>query len=226
MEPIISSEILTLISSLACGLWAAFLFSLGWAVYKMRKFYKNRIASSKIRRQLAQANGYRDQLQQLLKTSRKTASMVRLENLIGQIEAWTTNIESLARRVDNFQQDKFIRRDLVRLPGTINNLKRQIAAERNPDVQVRLEQTLKNKETHLASLKQLQATMHQAEVEIEHTVSSMGIIYTQVVTGQSTTHVANYSRLSAEVDDQVDALSDYLEALEEVHMERATRLGQ
>jgi hypothetical protein len=53
----------------------------------------------------------------------------------------------------------------------------------------------------------------------------MGIIYSQVITSQSSNHVANYSRLSEEVNEQVHALHDYLEALEETHIEQDNRLG-
>jgi hypothetical protein len=35
---------------------------------------------------------------------------------------------------------------------------------------------------------------------------------------QSTDHVADYSRLSAEVDEEVRTLQDHLEALEEVRL--------
>jgi hypothetical protein len=67
--------------------------------------------------------------------------------------------------------------------------------------------------------------MQRAEIEIEHTISSMGIIYSQVFTGQSTSHVESYSHLSVEVDEQMQSLQDYLEAMDEVHQERAERLG-
>jgi hypothetical protein len=62
--------------------------------------------------------------------------------------------------------------------------------------------------------------MKRAEIQIESTLSSLGTIYSQLLTGQSTDHVADYSRLSSEVDEEVRLLQDRLEALEEVKLSR------
>ena len=55
-------------------------------------------------------------------------------------------------------------------------------------------------------------------MQIESTVSMLGTIYSQVLTGQSTSEVADYSQLSTEVDEEVRLLQDYLEALREVKL--------
>jgi len=60
--------------------------------------------------------------------------------------------------------------------------------------------------------------MKRAELKIESTLSSLGTIYPQLLTSQSTNYVADYSRLSEEVDEEVRTLQDHLEALEEVKL--------
>ena len=54
------------------------------------------------------------------------------------------------------------------------------------------------------------------EHDVAHALSALGTIYSQLLTSQSTDHVADYSRLSAEADEEVRTLQDHLEALEEV----------
>ncbi len=68
--------------------------------------------------------------------------------------------------------------------------------------------------------------MRQAEVQLESRVAALGTIYSQTLATQSTTRVADYSQLSAELDEQSKLLRDQLEALEEVKLGREkTNLG-
>ena len=50
--------------------------------------------------------------------------------------------------------------------------------------------------------------MERAEMQIESTVSMLGTIYSQILTGQSTSHVADYGHLSADVDEEVRVLQE------------------
>lgn len=68
---------------------------------------------------------------------------------------------------------------------------------------------------------QLQNTMKRAEIKIERTLSALGTIYPQILTGQSTNQVANYSRITSAVSEEVRALRDHLEALAEVKLGQA-----
>ena len=49
-------------------------------------------------------------------------------------------------------------------------------------------------------------------------LSQIGIIYSQLRIGQSTGHVADYSRIAEDVDEEVRQLEDYLDALNEVKL--------
>jgi hypothetical protein len=63
--------------------------------------------------------------------------------------------------------------------------------------------------------------MKRAEIKIESTLSALGTIYSQLLIGQSTNQVADYGRLSSDVDEEVRTLQDHLEALEEVKLGKA-----
>lgn len=114
-----------------------------------------------------------------------------------------------------------IRQDLEAVPQAIADLQTRLTNETDPTLRTQLERTLSNRQNQLASLERLQNTMKRAEIQIESTLSALGTIYSQVLTGQSTDHVADYSRLAADVDEEVRLLQDRLEALEEVKLGQA-----
>jgi hypothetical protein len=106
------------------------------------------------------------------------------------------------------------------VPEAIARLEEQLASEQEPATQAELRQTLANRRNQLATLQQLHSTMKRAEIKIESTISSLGTIYSQLLISQSADQVADYSRLSEEVDEEVRTLEDHLEALEEVKLSR------
>lgn len=67
-----------------------------------------------------------------------------------------------------------------------------------------------------SSATKLPSTIKKAEIQMESTLSLLGTLYSQLLIGQSTNHVADYSRLSNDVDEEVCRLQDQLEALWEV----------
>jgi biotin-(acetyl-CoA carboxylase) ligase len=116
------------------------------------------------------------------------------------------------------RQDEVIRRDIKEVPQAIADLQTRLVNETDEVVRSQLQRTLDNRQKQLDSLEQLQTMMKRAEIQIESTLSQLGTIYSQLLTGQSTSHVADYSRLSADVDEEVRQLQDHLEALREVKL--------
>lgn len=169
---------------------------------------------------LDKALAYQAQIEGLIKAAPNAAARARLQELGGEVSEWIKAIEDLVRRIDDFQGNSLIRQDLEAVPQSIAKLEAQLAQESDPALHSQLERTLTNRRNQLASLERLQTTMKRAEIQIESTLSALGTIYSQLLTGDSTDHVADYSRLSAEVDEEVRLLQDRLEALEEVKLGR------
>ena len=169
---------------------------------------------------LDKALAYQAQIDSLIKATSEANARAHLQDLAVQVNEWVEAIEDLVKRIDDIQQNSLIRQDLESVPQAIANLEARLAQETDPDIRSQLERTLTNRRKQLASLERLQHMMKRAEIQIESTLSSLGTIYSQLLTGQSTDHVADYSHLSAEVDEEVCALQDRLEALEEVKLSR------
>jgi len=163
---------------------------------------------------LRQATIYSEQIERLLKDSPKRQQ----QQLLTQIRRWQQAIEDLTQTVAGLRQDELIQHDLDSVPGFIADLERQLTAESHPDLRHHLEYTLTQRKNQLMAIEQLQTTVRRAEIQIETTVAVLGTIYSKLLANQSVFQVADYSRLLDEVDEEVQRLQDYLEALKEVKL--------
>jgi hypothetical protein len=198
---------LPLVVALAGGIWLA------WQQLQLDE--EENDEQARLDGYLKQTRAYKAQLDQAIKASGQRA---HLQTLGGQIDTWTETIQDLVERISKLRQDEIIRRDVETVPAAIADLESRLQREKDPAIRAQLERTLANRRKQLASLDQLQNTVRRAEIQIESTLSLLGTIYSQILTGQSTSHVADTSRLSADVDEEVRLLQDQLEALREVKL--------
>jgi len=178
------------------------------------------LVNSTIQTHLDKALAYKKQIDSMVVKATDGNVRARLQDVATQVSEWTQTIADLGRRVDSLQQNPLVRQDLASVPKSIEELEARLANETDEVTRSELERTLTSYQNQLASLERLQRTLERAEIQIERTLSSLGTIYSQLLTGQSTDHVADYSHLSAEVEEEVHVLQDHLEALEEVKLGR------
>lgn len=173
-------------------------------------------AEAKLQSYLEQTNAYKKQIERVLKSAAKKS--VRPDRLRSQVDAWTRSIEDLIERIGRLRANPLIQQDLQRVPRAIAELEAKLGAETDEVIREQLARTLENRQKQADSLQALQNSIRRAEIQIESTVSMLGTIYSQLLTSQSTSDVADYSRLSDEVDEEVSRLQDHLEALREVKL--------
>lgn len=176
------------------------------------------VSEAQLQDYLAQTRAYKSQIDRVIQTQASKVERIQQDNLARRIEQWTTAIENLVRHLNHLRRDEVIRQDLRRVPKAIADLEKRLANESDPSLRVQLEQALANRQKQLTALDQLQHTSQRAELQIENTLSLLGTIYSQILTGQSTSDVAVYGRLSEDVDEEVHRLEDHLEALQEVKL--------
>jgi hypothetical protein len=202
-------------------LWLVGLSGAGVLVYQFTEFLLYgpdeaiRIKTRQLDKYLDQALTYKWQIDHLLKDAPEEG---REHYLKQQIDTWTTAIKRLIERLDRFYQDEVIRRDLAEVPKAIADLERRLTTESDPTIRAQLQRTLTSRKQQLVALETLQNTIKRAEIQIESTVSRLGTIYSQLLTSQSTSQVADYSRLAENVDEEVQVLQEQLEALREVKL--------
>ncbi len=189
-------------------------------------FQANRLATGtpagvvgRMKGQMQQARAYRTKIDAALeKASRTGTQTVHRETLRTRVEQWTTAIEALIARVDSYQQDAIIKKDLKTVPTAIKKIEKELATETNSATREQLEHSLETYHKQWQALQTLQQSVRRAELQVESTLSLLGTIYSQLLTSQSSAQVANYGRLTEEVDEEVLRLEDHLAALREVTM--------
>ncbi|HRV94963.1 MAG TPA: 2TM domain-containing protein [Anaerolineae bacterium] len=173
-------------------------------------------AGPALKDQVKKARTYQAQIKSLLKASTRQNIHIRQDDLAKQIDEWVRAVEVLAERIESFRQNSLIQTDLAAVPQSIDDLERRLASETDESTRAELERTLTVYKNHLEALNQLQGTIKRAEIKIESTLSLLGTLYSQMLTSQSTNHVADYSRLFEDVEEEVHILQDHLDALGEV----------
>jgi hypothetical protein len=169
---------------------------------------------------VSKARAYQVEIDQLAQNSTGAANHRQTRELAAHLQPWTASIVDLAQRIENFRQNNLISRDLEEVPRSIASLDERLAVETDPAIRIELERALTSRRQQLAALEKLQRNIQMAEVKIENTISILGTIYSQILAGQSTEHIARHRRLLTQIDEEVLALKDHLEALEEVKMSR------
>jgi len=204
------------------AMWGVGLIWGGFLAYRLSRlmFGSDDLAASQERSRayLEQAQDYKTTIEQSIKNASVAAGQTKLNELTRQVTGLVEAIEALVARMNSLHQDEVIRRDLQSVPRAIKELEARLSAEPDDAVRGQLERTLNNRRQQLESLQALQSTIKRAEIQIESTLSQLGTIYSQLLTGQSTSHVADYSRLSENIDEEVHLLQDHLEALHEVKL--------
>jgi uncharacterized coiled-coil protein SlyX len=164
--------------------------------------------------QVERAEAYRVEIDHLARTSGER----RIQEVAQHVAAWTTSITNLARRIEGFRHNSLIGKELKEVPDAIASLEARLARQSDPAMIAELERTIANRRQQLAMLNGLQQSIQMAEIKLESTLSMLGIIYSQILAGQSTRQIANYRRLLTEIDEEVHVLQDHLEALAEVKL--------
>lgn len=166
--------------------------------------------------QLEQAVRYQQEIRMLAETAVSEFDQMRVERMIFLVDDWVATVHDLAGRVDGFWQNELIQQDLKTVPQAISDMEKRLETAENPLVREELSRTLANRRQQLAALEKLRDTMQWAEVRIESTISLLGAIYSQLLISRSKGKVVDYGRLLDEAGEEVQALHDYLEALQEV----------
>jgi len=189
----------------------------GWLVWHVFGANRSHVGDEEqLQAWLDQALLYKTQINQALKLTSNRNTSLYGPSLAAQVDVWTAIIQDLVERLAILRHDDLIRHELDSVPQAIEVLETQLAGAADDAIRAQLEQALINRRNQLASLRQFQSTMQQAEIQSENTFSLLSSIYSQILTGQSINHGADCGRFLTDLDEEVRRLQDRLEALREV----------
>ena len=88
----------------------------------------------------------------------------RLSRAASEVTHWLQAVYNLAERVDKFELNSVVERDLKSLPKTIKEYERKLKDEDNPEVNRQLQKTIEDKKRQLQTLQNLESQYGQSRL--------------------------------------------------------------
>jgi hypothetical protein len=190
------------------------------------KFSAREIKNQKLREQVDQALEYRDRIDEAINRGREGVLRAHLQDVSNGITDWTENVFRLAKRLDGYESDETIQRDMQAVGPAIDKLRKRLALEDDDTVKRQISQAIAQRQIQRDNLAKLQNVMERAEFQLESTITAMGTVYSQVmILGSRDVGAGRAQRLQQDIADQVQALQDVVQTLDEVYRAGADPLG-
>ena len=190
------------------------------------KFNAREIKNQKLRGQVEQALQYRDRIDEAIGKSREGVLRDHLQDVSNGISDWTENVFRLAKRLDAYESDEMIHRDMQAVEPAIDQLRKRLALEDDDTVKRQISQAIAQRQIQRDNLRKLQNVMERAEFQLESTITAIGTVYSQVmILGSRDVGAGRAQRLQQDIADQVQALQDVVQTLDEVYRAGADPLG-
>ncbi len=181
-------------------------------------FDLDQIRNTTLRANVRQALIYRQRINAAAARFADSGMRHRMRGLVDQVDEWVHNIYTLASRLDAFQSDRIIQRDLRDVPASINRLKERLRAEDDPSIKRELEETIRRRQAQYDNLRKLESAMDRADLQLENTLTALGTVYSQMLLlDAKEVDSSKAQRLRENIVAQVNALHDALVAMEEVY---------
>lgn len=181
-----------------------------------------RLRSKESQAKIDKALEYRQRIAEAAARAREGLLRDHLQETARQIDEWIANMYSLATRLDAYESDQVIHRDLNSVPQAIQNLAAKLKVEEDEAVREQMRQTLQAKQQQLASLKALENTMQKAELQMDSTITALGTVYSQLLlVGVKDIDSGRAQRLREDISEQVNQLHDLVSSVDEVYARRA-----
>jgi hypothetical protein len=182
------------------------------------EFNARELRSSKYRDKVEKALEYRERIEGVIRQSRQGVLRDHLQEDARRITEWVANVFGLARRLDAYENDEIIKRDTRSVQTTIKDFEARLRLESDGTVRQQMQEAIRSKKTHWDNLQRLQNTMEKAEFQLENTLSAMGTVYAQLqLIGAKDVDSSHARRLREDIAEQVKALQDIAEAMDEVY---------
>ncbi len=185
-----------------------------------REFQPQQIKSTQLRQKTGKALQYLRRIEESVGQTKEGVLRDRLKRTTEEVVDWVEAIYRLASRIDRYDRNKLIARDMQSVPQMIDDLSQRRAKEPDPAMRQQLDQTIADRKRQLANLGTLKDTMERAELQLERTLSALGTVYSQLLVLDTKGESAGRAkRLQEEISEQVHQLQDITVAMDEVYQE-------
>jgi hypothetical protein len=182
------------------------------------QFNASQLRDKELRGQVESALEYQRRIEMQIRRQQPGLIRDRLESTANQITDWLSNIYQLAVRLDAYRSDDLLARERNALPKEIERLTAQRRVESNAKVQAQIDEVLQSKANHWQTLRELDARMKQAALQLEQSLTALATVYSQVqlIDAQSVAS-GRAERLQADIREQVARLDDLVASINEVY---------
>jgi len=175
------------------------------------------ISKLSYRRQFERALEYQSRIDKAVGDMKKGILRDRLERADRGVQSWVSQIYHLARRLDRYEGNEVIARDLKAVPQELHHLNLRLNEESDHQVRQELHRAIERKQAQWHNLQQLQNAMESAQVRLDSTLTALATVYSQILLAAAKgDEGASAERLSSDIADQIASLQDVIETMDEV----------
>ena len=191
-----------------------------------QEFNPKEIRDEKLRQDVEKGMEYQRRIEQLIQSQRPGILRDRLEDTAGQLTDWVANIFALAKRLDAYKQDGLLARERATVPKEVETLEARLKLEGNEQIRKQMAEVLAGKRTQLEALQALHNRMHQAQLQMDQSLTALATVYSQVrlVDAQDIAS-GQTERLRSDIQDQVKRLNDLVASINDVYNYKTEGLG-
>lgn len=190
------------------------------------QFNPRQINDKDLRSKIENALEYQRRIESQVRQQSSGLIKDRLNDTAGQITAWLSNIYELALRIDQYRRDDLLERERASVPRELDQLLAQRRNEKNPKVQEQLDNVITGKRNHWQSIRELDARMKEAALQLDQSLTALATIYSQVqlIDAQSIGS-GRAERLHQDIREQVARLNDLVTSINDVYSYNTKGLG-
>lgn len=191
-----------------------------------QEFNPKEIRDEKLRQDVEKGMEYQRRIEQQIQSQRPGILRDRLEDTAGQLTDWVANIFALAKRLDAYKQDGLLARERGAVPKELETLEARLKLEGNEQIRAQMAEVVAGKRAQLDALQALHTRMHQAQLQMDQSLTALATVYSQVrlVDAQDIAS-GQTERLRADIQEQVNRLNDLVASINDVYNYQTEGLG-
>ena len=183
------------------------------------EFKPEKLSTTVLREKVEKAFDYRSRIEAAIRKHRNTILKNNLDKTSDQVNVWIENIYNLVQRLDDYYGEKdVLQTDKDEVSHRVNQLQDKLLTQSDPKMVKQIQANIKGMNLQLQTIEGLERTMEKADLQLEHTLSALGTIYSQTIMVEAKDIDSGHAKgLRQEISQEVKELGYLLSAMDEVY---------
>jgi len=190
-----------------------------WAQILHEKFKPESLNDKLLKQKIGKAFDYRSRIEAAIRQRDDIALKESLNEIAVQVDGWIEKIYRIAQRLDLYQDEKkVLDMDKNRVEERIRQLEKSLQVETDSKVKGQIRVTIEGMKGQYDIIQKLERTMERANLQLEHTLSALGTIYSQTILIEAKDiDDVSARQLRQEITEEVKGLGYLLSAMDELY---------